>query len=112
MDEIAELRDALGRLHAAVDDLVVRGTRAAGPREIARLEGLRDEMRTAGAGHIAGRLEVVAAALRGDDRAAAPALLRLMAAIRLFDRMLTLEVASGLLASAVDAGMAGEELGP
>ncbi len=109
MDEIADIRDALGRLHAAVDDLVVRGTRAAGPREIARLEGLRDEMRTAGAGHIAGRLDVVATALRNDDRAAAPALLRLMAAIRLFDRMLTLEVASGMLAAAVAAGGEPEE---
>ncbi|MBI3821301.1 MAG: hypothetical protein HY289_01330, partial [Planctomycetes bacterium] len=56
MDEIAELRDALNRLHAAMDDLAVRGLRAAGPKDLAKLTALRDEFHTAGAGHIAERL--------------------------------------------------------
>ena len=98
--EIGELRGALDRLHAATDDLVVRGVRAAGPQEIARFESLRDEFRAAGAEHLAGRLAAVVDALRADDRVASPALLRAMTAFRLFDRMLTLEVAGRMLARA------------
>ena len=72
MDEIAELRDALDRLHAALDDLVVRGVRAAGARDLARLTALRDEFQAAGAEHLAGRLATLAEAIRADDRAASP----------------------------------------
>jgi hypothetical protein len=100
MDETAELRDALDRLHAALDDLAVRGLRSAGPQDLARLKALRDEFRNAGAGHIAERLEAALEAVQGDDRGAAAALLRAMTAARLFDRLLTLEVAAGLLAVA------------
>jgi hypothetical protein len=101
VDEIAELRDALDRLHAALEDLVVRGLRAAGPQDLARLAALRDEFRLAGAGHIADRLTGLVDLIRAGDRAAAPALMRAMASIRLFDRMLTLEVAGAALASAL-----------
>lgn len=107
MDEFAELRDGLDRLHAALDDLVIRGVRAAGARESARLTALRDEFEAAGAGHLAGRLTVLAEALRGDDRTAAPALLRAMTALRLFDRMFTLEVVTQALDLAIRAGKAG-----
>ncbi len=103
MDEIAELRDALDRLHSGLNDLVVRGVRAAGAQDLGRLVALRDEFRAAGAEHLAGRLIILEDALRADDRAAAPALLRAMTALRLFDRMLTLEVASQALASAAEA---------
>jgi hypothetical protein len=99
VDEIAELRDALARLHAALDDLVVRGVRAAGPSDLARLTALRDEFRAAGAEHVAGRLTALTDTVRADDRAAAAALLRAMTAVRLFDRMLTLEVAAAALAA-------------
>ena len=97
MDEIAELRDALDRLGAAMEDLAVRGLRAAGPRELAKLEGLRDEFRAAGAGHVAQRLESAISAARADDRGAAAKLLAAMTATRLLERMLTLEVAAGAL---------------
>jgi hypothetical protein len=100
VDEIDELRDALDRLHAAFDDLIVRGLRSAGPQELARLTALGDEFRRAGAEHIAGRLAELADRVRSDDRAAALALLRAMTSARLFDRMLTLEVASAALAAA------------
>lgn len=100
MDEIDALRDALDRLHAALDDLIVRGLRSAGATELARLSAVGDEFRRAGAGHLAGRLGELADRVRADDRAAAPALLRAMTSARLFDRMLTLEVASRALAAA------------
>src|SRR4051794_12666734 len=102
VDEIVELRDALDRLHAALDDLIVRGLRAAGVQELARLAALRDEFRLAGAGHIADRLAELVDLARGGDRAAAPALMRAMTSIRLFDRMLTLEVAGAALALTLD----------
>ena len=97
MDEIAELRDALDRLHAALDDLVVRGLRVAGPQDLAKLVALRDEFRAAGAGQLAERLDTAIEAVRADDRGAAAAVLRAMTATRLFDRMLTLEVAAAMM---------------
>ena len=100
MDEIAELRDALDRLHAALEDLAVRGVRSAGARDLARLTSLQDEFQAAGAGHLSGRLATLAEAIRADDRAASIGLLRAITALRLFDRMLTLEVASQVLEQA------------
>ena len=97
MDEIVELRDTLDRLHAALDDLVVRGLRVAGSQDLAKLVALRDEFHAAGAGHLSDRLETAIEAVRGDDRSAAAAVLRAMTATRLFDRMLTLEVAASML---------------
>ncbi len=101
MDEIAELRDALDRLHAAMDDLVVRGVRAAGPTDVAKLTALRDEFRTAGAEHLAEKLGTLVDAVQAGERAAAPALMRAVTTFRLFDRMLTLEVARGALSPPV-----------
>jgi hypothetical protein len=99
MDEIAELRDALDRLHAAMDDLAARGIRSAGPQDLARLAALHDEFRDAGAGYLAEQLSQTLEAVRADDRGAAAALLRTMTAVRFFDRMLTLEVAASHLAA-------------
>jgi hypothetical protein len=109
MEEIAQLRDALDRLHAAMDDLAVRGLRAAGPQDLAKLKALRDEFHSAGAGHIAQRLSTAVEAVQADDRSAAADLLRAMTATRLFDRMLTLEVAAQLLAPPDDDETADEE---
>lgn len=113
MDEIAELRDALDRLHAALDDLATRGLRVAGPHDLAKLVALREEFQDAGAGHLAERLETTIEAVRADDRGAAAALLRAMTAARLLDRMLTLEVAAAMLtdhdAPAADDADGGEE---
>ncbi len=105
MDETSEidvLRDALDRLHAAMDDLVVRGVRAAGAQDIARLTALQGEFRTAGAEHLAERLATLVAAIQAGDRVAATALMRAVTTFRLFDRTLTLEVAQAALACAVN----------
>jgi hypothetical protein len=103
VEEIAELRDALDRLHAAMDDLVARGLRAAGAAELARLSALRDEFRTAGAGHLAEKMTTLIEAVKNDDRSAAAALMRAVTTFRLFDRMLTLEVARTALTGALAA---------
>jgi hypothetical protein len=110
MEEIVELRQALDRLHAALDELAVRGLRAAGPQDLAKLVSLRDEFKDAGAGHLAERLETTILAVRDDDRASAAALLRAMTAARLFDRMLTLEVAANLLSATNSANENDSEL--
>lgn len=110
MDEIAELRDALDRLHAMMDDLVVRGVRAAGTQEVTRLVALRDEFRTAGAEHLAEKLSTLVDAVQSGDRSAAIALMRAVTTFRLFDRMLTLEVAQASL-RAPETGAEIEEVG-
>jgi methylthioribose-1-phosphate isomerase len=102
MDEIAELRNALERLQNALDDLVVRGVRAAGAAELARLTSLRDEFRSAGAEHLAVRLSTLIDTLATGSRSSAANLLRAMTAMRLFERMLTLEVAAGALTARAD----------
>lgn len=99
MEEIAELRNTLDRLHAALDDIIVRGIRAAGPPDLAKLMALQDEFHNAGAGHIASRLKATLDAIQADQPDAAATLLRTMTAGRLFDRMLTLEVAASLLSA-------------
>jgi hypothetical protein len=102
--EIAELRDALDRLHAAMDDLIVRGVRAAGAAETTRLTALQSEFRTAGAEHLAERLTTLVEAIKAGDRSAAGALMRAVSAFRLFDRMLTLEVAKAALTGPPSGG--------
>jgi len=113
VDEIDELRDALDRLHAAMDDLVVRGVRAATAQDIARLTALRDEFRTAGAEHLAEKLSTLVASVQAGEREAAASLMRAVTTFRLFDRMLTLEYATGVLAgppqAEADADGEGEE---
>jgi hypothetical protein len=109
MDEIDELRDALDRLHAAMDDLVVRGVRAAGAKDVAKLTALRAEFRAAGAEYVAEKLTTLIDAVQAGDRAAAAALMRAVTAFRLFDRMLTLEVARGTLAQALVSAEDDEE---
>jgi hypothetical protein len=103
MEEIAELRDALDRLHAALDDLAARGLRAAGASDLAKLEVLRDEFQSAGAGGIAERLGATIDAVRADKRDAAATLLGAMTAARFFDRMLTLEVAASMLSAQLES---------
>jgi hypothetical protein len=109
VDEIEELRDALDRLHSAMDDLVVRGVRAAGAKDLAKLGALRDEFRAAGAEHVAEKLSTLIDAVKNGDRTAAPALMRAVTTFRLFDRMLTLEVARGTIAQSLAADGEGED---
>src|SRR5438132_12268549 len=97
MPETAEIVQSLERLQGALEDLAVRGLRAAGPGQLATLEALRAEFERVGAGHLAGRVAAVITAVRNDDRSAAAALLRAQASLRVFERVLTLEVAANLL---------------
>jgi hypothetical protein len=97
--ETAEVIRAVERLRGEFDDLAVRGLRTAGPEHLASLDALRDEFRRVGAEHLAGLIGAVAEAIRANDRAAARALLRAQASLRVFERVLTLEVAAEALAA-------------
>ena len=102
MDEIAELREALDRLHTLFEELMLRGLRSAGAKEITRLANIRDEFRTAGAAHVADRLTTLLNAIESGEREAAAESMRAVTAVRLFDRMLTLEVATDMMAQLID----------
>jgi hypothetical protein len=107
--EVEEVAQAAERLHGAFADLAVRGLRAAGPRDLAALRATGEEFQRIGAEHLAGRIAEVVRAIEADDRAAAPALLQAQASLRVFERILTLEVAAGALRALAGGDEAGEE---
>lgn len=87
----------LEQLRRELEELAVRGLRAVVPRQVERLGLMREELEGIGAEHLAGTLGELEQALRTDDPAAARALLRAQIALRVFERMVTLEVAQGKL---------------
>ncbi len=97
MPETAEIVQTIERLQNAFEDLAVRGLRAAAPGQLTALEAMQSELERMGAGHLAGRIGTLVSAVRNDDRGAAASLLRAQASLRVFERVLTLEVAAGLL---------------
>jgi hypothetical protein len=97
MAETDEIVHTVERLQSALEDLAVRGLRSAGPGDLATLTALREEFERIGADHLAGRIAAVVDAIRTNDRTAAAALMRAQASLRLFDRVLTLEVAGDVL---------------
>ena len=112
MAETDEIVHTVERLQTALEDLAVRGLRSAGPGDLAALTALRQEFERIGADHLAGRIGAVVDAIRNGDRAAAAALMRAQASLRLFDRILTLDVAAAVLRAASEAEAAegeGEE---
>jgi hypothetical protein len=103
-DGVGEIVYTLGRLQAELEDLAVGGLRAAGPERLPVLKALRDDLGRAGASAIAARLDVLVEAIQGDRREAGAALMRAQAGVRLFERLLTLDVAAARLAALADAG--------
>ncbi len=99
-DGISEIAYTLGRLQTEVEDLAVGGLRAAGPERLPVLEALREDLEKAGGASLATRLEALIASIREGRREAGADLMRLQAALRLFERLLTLEVAATRLAAA------------
>jgi hypothetical protein len=102
MDEITEIAQTVERLEVALEDMTVRGLRAAGPQDLARLRALHEDFQRIGADHLAGRVAALVDAVRNDDRGAAAALLRTQTSLRLFERLLTLEVAAAALHQLVE----------
>jgi hypothetical protein len=98
MSETVELFATVDRLRDALDQLVMRGLRMAGPDERSRLGMLRDEMRRIGADHLAEKIGELDEQLANDDRKAAATLMGLQARVRLLERLLTLRVVESTLA--------------
>ena len=96
-DMINEISDTIERLRTELEALAVRGIRASGPEHIALLKAAGEEFERIGADHMAGRIGDVVGALERDERGAAAALLRAQTSLRLFDRVLTLDVAASSL---------------
>jgi len=94
----------LGRLQSELEDLAVGGLRAAGPERLPVLKTLRDDLGRAGASAIATRLDTLVEAIRDDRRDAGAALMRAQAGVRLFERLLTLDVAAARLAVLASEG--------
>jgi hypothetical protein len=103
-DGIGEIVYTLGRLQAELEDLAVGGLRAAGPERLPVLKTLRDDLGRAGASAIATRLDTLVEAIRDDRRDAGAALMRAQAGVRLFERLLTLDVAAARLAVLASEG--------
>jgi hypothetical protein len=93
----------LEQLRRELEELAVRGLRAVMPRQVERLGLLREELEGIGAEHLAGTLGELQQAIRADDPAAAKALLRAQIALRVFERMVTLEVAQAQLQQLAEA---------
>jgi len=91
-DELQEVLQALQQARTLLDDLMVRGVRAAGPGELGRLDALREELGRVGAHHLAEQLGALSNAMRADDPAATGGLLCAQTSLYLFDRILTLRV--------------------
>lgn len=106
--EVEEISQTIDRLQSAFEDLAVRGLRSAGPQDLATLRAVREEFERIGADHLAGRIAAVIQAIETGDRAAATALLRAQGSLRVFERILTLEVAGRTLQGLVNVEQAEE----
>jgi hypothetical protein len=95
-----EIVQTIERLAGAFEDLTMRGLRSAGPKDLAVLRAMREEFERIGAGHLAGRVGAVIDAIDRNDRSAAIALLEAQGSLRVFERILTLEIAAALLRNA------------
>jgi hypothetical protein len=102
MLETAEIVQTIEHVQSAFEDLTVRGLRSAGPEQVTRLSALREEFERIGAGHLAGRIASVVEALRGGEAGAAAALMRAQASLRVFERVLTLQVAAQTLSTLLE----------
>jgi len=91
-----EVLQTIDRLQSTFEDLAVRGLRSCG-EQLNTLSSLHEELDRIGAAHLAGRLEVLIAAIKSDDRSSPSALMRAQASLRCFDRILTLESVSAQL---------------
>jgi hypothetical protein len=99
-----EIVQTIDRLQGALADLAVRGLRSAGPQELATLRSTREEFERIGAGHLAGQIAEVITAIESDNRGAARALLHAQASLRVFERILTLEVVGHVLQAMLGEG--------
>ena len=93
-DEIVYLTQRLGRL---LDDLMVRGLGSLGAEDKKRLASARDELCSLGADHLASRLDALHTSVTTGS-SSGRALQGAYTSLRLFERVMSLDVAVDLLA--------------
>jgi hypothetical protein len=93
MLEVHEIQQVVEHLHGVFENLLTRGVRSAGTAERNALTTLGAELMRVGAPHLAGRVRALNAALESNSADAPSHLLKAQASLRLFERVMTLEVA-------------------
>jgi hypothetical protein len=109
MSEVAQICVAIETLRKELEELVVRGLRAAGPDDLRALENLRAGFDNVGAKHLAARLAVLLTAVKAGDHSAPEAHLLTLTSLRVFERVLTLDAVGEMLAAAQASESDGEE---
>ena len=98
MSEALEVQEVVDHLQTVLENLVTRGLTAAEAGDRKALATLRDEFVRIGATHLADRVGSLCEALESGDQDGPIRLLKTQASLRLFERVLTLEVARASLA--------------
>jgi len=107
MSALEEITPTIELLQDELDGLTVRGLRTCGVEQVNRLKAIQEELDRIGASHVAGLIDDLVRAMEADERRAAAALLQAQATLRVFERILTLEVVSQrleLLTETADQG--------
>lgn len=109
MTEVLEIQQIVEHLQGVLDNLITRGLRTAGLAERNALSTLGDEFTRIGAGHLAERVLALRDALEAGTADSPQRLFKAQASLRLFERILTLEVARGALSRWKEAQSAAPE---
>jgi hypothetical protein len=96
-EERDEVCGMIEMLRGELDDLALRGLRAAGPDDLRTLDSLKDECGRIGAAHLAERTTALVDAIRGSDAGAGAALMRAQTSLRVFERVMTLDTVADAL---------------
>jgi hypothetical protein len=89
-----EITTSIEVLRGALEDLMVRGVRVASADDVRALASLAEDLRGAGATHLAERVEGTLLAVKASRSDAAQLLMRAMASLRVYERVLSLRVAA------------------
>jgi hypothetical protein len=88
-----EVMQTIEHLQKTFDNLVIRGVRTIGPQQLSTLEALREELVRIGAAHLAERIQAVITAIKNGGSNGSHALMSAQASLRVFERLITIDVA-------------------
>jgi len=97
MSDLLEISDTLERLNGDLQDLMIRGLRVCGPEHLSALKAIQQHLAEVGAKYLTDRLCKLVAAIEADSPSAATELMETQAAMRVFERVLTLQYADSVL---------------
>ncbi len=103
MSDLLEIDETLERLNSSLLDLMIRGLRVCGPEHLNSLKAIHKHLHDVGAKYLSGRLQKLIAAIEADAPNAASELMETQAAMRVFERILTLRFADSTLSSQQEA---------